>query len=112
MKKLINIVIVGVVGLLIISLHYSCTTYEAPDGIAEDGFDSDSVISTTIHRKVLWINIDGAVGSIVEKKMPQDGTIAKMLKHSKYSWVGLSDNRTLQKEGSEDPVTLIPETVQ
>ena len=45
MKKLINIVIVGVVGLLIISLHYSCTTYEAPDGIAEDGFDSDSVIS-------------------------------------------------------------------
>lgn len=37
--------------------------------------------------------------------MPQDGTIAKMLKHSKYSWVGLSDNRTLQKEGSEDPVT-------
>ena len=46
MKKLINIVIVGVVGLLIISLHYSCTTYEAPDGIAEDGFDSDSVIST------------------------------------------------------------------
>ena len=57
MKKLINIVIVGVVGLLIISLHYSCTTYEAPDGIAEDGFDSDSVISTTIHRKVLWINI-------------------------------------------------------
>ena len=60
MKKLINIVIVGVVGLLIISLHYSCTTYEAPDGIAEDGFDSDSVISTTIHRKVLWINIDVA----------------------------------------------------
>jgi hypothetical protein len=55
MKKLINIVIVGVVGLLIISLHYSCTTYEAPDGIAEDGFDSDSVISTTIHRKVLSI---------------------------------------------------------
>ena len=61
MKKLINTVIVGVVGLLIISLHYSCTTYEAPDGIAEDGFDSDSVISTTIHRKVLWINIDGFV---------------------------------------------------
>ena len=105
MKKLINIVIVGVVGLLIISLHYSCTMYEAPDGIAEDGFDSDSVISTSMHRKALWINIDGAVGSIVEKKMPQDGTIAKMLKHSKYSWVGLSDNRTLQKEGSEDPVT-------
>ena len=54
MKKLINIVIVGVVGLLIISLHYSCTTYEAPDGIAEDGFDSDSVISTSSLDQYRW----------------------------------------------------------
>lgn len=104
MKKLINIITVGLLGLLFI-VQYSCTEYEAPERIALDGFNSDSVISTAIHRKVLWINIDGAVGSIVEQKLPQNGTIAKMLKHSKYSWIGLSDNRTLSKEGNEDPVT-------
>lgn len=105
MRKLINIVTVGLVGLFSIFLNSSCTEYEAPDRIALDGFNSDSVISTAIHRKVLWINIDGAVGSIVEQKISQEGTIAKMLKHSKYSWIGLSDNRILSKTVNEDPVT-------
>lgn len=105
MRKLINIITVGLVGVLSIFLNCSCTEYEAPDRIVLDGLNSDSVISTAIHRKVLWINIDGAVGSIVEQKMPQEGTIAKMLKHSKYSWIGLSDNRILSKAGNEDPVT-------
>lgn len=105
MKKLTNILTVGLVGLFSIFFYCSCTEYEAPERIALDGFDSDSVISTTIHRKVLWINIDGAVGSIVEQKIPQEGTIAKMLKHSKYSWIGMSDNRVLSKVNNEDPVT-------
>lgn len=105
MRKLINIATVGLVGVLSIFLNCSCSEYEAPERIALDGLNSDSVISTAIHRKVLWINIDGAVGSIVEQKISQEGTIAKMLKHSKYSWIGLSDNRILSKTGNEDPVT-------
>lgn len=88
-----------------ISVFYSCTDYENPDMIAIDGFDGDSVISTAIHRKVLWINIDGAVGSVVENSIPQEGTIAHMLKNSKYSWIGLSDNRILKNANREDPVT-------
>ena len=105
MKKHINVLTIGLVGLFSIFFHCSCTEYEAPERIALDGFDSDSVISTAIHRKVLWINIDGAVGSIMEQKIPQEGTIAKMLKHSKYSWIGMSDNRILSKVSNEDPVT-------
>ena len=53
----------------------------------------------------MWINIDGAVGEVVKNSLPADGAIAKMLKNSKYSWAGVSDNRTLSVERNEDPVT-------
>lgn len=106
MRKLIyNITTVGLLSLLCIFLNNSCTEYNAPDMIEMDGFDSDSAISTIIHRKVLWVNIDGAVGSVVKKAMPQDGNIAKMLKNSKYSWIGLSENRILSEVKAEDPIT-------
>lgn len=105
MRKFFNMAIAGLLGFICISMHHSCTKYDTPDIIRMDGFDSDSVISTAIHRKVLWVNLDGAVGSIVEKTMPTGGTIAKMLKHSKYSWMGLSDDRVLPKIENEDPVT-------
>ena len=105
MKKIFNIAIIGLLGFISIGLQQSCTKYDSPDMIRMDGFDSDSVISTAIHRKVLWVNIDGAVGSIVEKRMPAGGTIATMLKNSKYSWIGLSENRVMAEVTSEDPVT-------
>lgn len=119
MKNNINIIAIALSTILCISLLYSCTDYEAPDMIKMDGIDGDSVISTAIHRKVLWINIDGAVGSVVEKSIPQGGIIAHMLKNSKYSWIGLSDNRILSETNNEDPVTwstmltgIIPEKHQ
>ena len=49
--------------------------------------------------------LDGAVGEVVKNSLPADGAIAKMLKNSKYSWTGVSDNRTLSVERNEDPVT-------
>lgn len=105
MKKIIYTTVFGLFGLLSFFLNHSCTKYDTPEMVRMDGFDSDSVISTAIHRKVLWVNIDGAVGSIVERSMPAGGTIATMLKNSKYSWMGLSDNRVISDDGREDPVT-------
>lgn len=105
MRKIINIALIGLLGVISISLQQSCTKYDTPDMVRIDGLDSDSLISTAIHRKVLWVNLDGAVGSIVEKNMPQGGTIATMLKNSKYSWIGMSENRIIPEVTNEDPVT-------
>jgi hypothetical protein len=84
--------------------YNACTMYETPDEVTDSETD-DSGISTKIIRKVLWINIDGAVGAVVKDKIPANGTIAKMMKNSKYCWTGLSDKRTLSSEEDEDPVT-------
>ena len=104
MNKLLNILTYSLLVVCVLAFNYACTEYDTPAEIADDG-TIDTSISTKIHRKVLWINIDGAVGEVVKNSLPADGAIAKMLKNSKYSWTGVSDNRTLSVERNEDPVT-------
>ena len=94
MNKLLNILTYSLLVVCVLAFNYACTEYDTPAEIADDG-TIDTGISTKIHRKVLWINIDGAVGEVVKNSLPADGAIAKMLKNSKYSWTGVSDNRTL-----------------
>ena len=97
--KVFDIVLMGCVALFFLQ---GCTKYDTPPSIAGDMSGDDSVV---IRRKVLWINIDGAVGNVVKEVMP--GRIASLLPHSKYSWLGYSDRRTLTPENAqeEDPVT-------
>ena len=104
MNKLLNILTYSLLVVCVLAFNYACTEYDTPAEIADDG-TIDTGISTKIHRKVLMINIDGAVGEVVKNSLPADGAIAKMLKNSKYSWTGVSDNRTLSVERNEDPVT-------
>ena len=75
--------------IIILLITVSCTKYDNPGGDFEEYEES---IDTTIHRKVLWINIEGAVGEEVKKVMPP--TIESLLSHSKYTWTGLSENST------------------
>lgn len=81
----------------------ACTQYDTPLAIAVDK-EEPTLSSSDIQRKVLWINMDGAVGEVVKNSMPQDGNIARLLEKSKYSWTGLSEARTCE-EKNEDPVT-------
>lgn len=80
-----------------ILLVTSCTKYETPPPIAgdipEDG-DSD------VKRRVLWVNIDGAVGQIVKENLPTH--VEGMLPHSKYTFDALADNRILENTDAED----------
>ena len=103
MSKLLNILAYSLFVVCIL-INYACTQYDTPAEIA-DGGSTNTGVSTKIDRKVLWINIDGAVGEVVKNSLPADGAIAKMLKNSKYSWMGMSDNRILSVEQNEDPVT-------
>ena len=84
MNKLLNILTCSLLVVCVLAFNYACTEYDTPAEIADDG-TIDTGISTKIHRKVLWINIDGAVGEVVKNSLPADGAIAKMLKNSKYS---------------------------
>lgn len=89
----------------------ACNKYETPLSISGGMESADSVSITDVVRKVLWVNIDGAVGSLVKQQTEQGAlpTLQQMLAHSKYSWLGLADNRegaestTGQQE--EDPLT-------
>lgn len=79
----------------------ACDKYETPLSIS-GGTETTDSISTGVIRKVLWINIDGAVGSFVKQQVEQGAlpTLQQMLAHSKYSWTGLADNR----EGAENSI--------
>lgn len=101
MKRFKNIIIINSLLIACLITNQSCTTYDTPTSIA--GEIADNGVSNAVQRKVLWINIDGAVGKVVKEVMPQ--RIALMLKNSKYSWDGLSDYRILKSEKNEDPVT-------
>lgn len=79
MNKLLNILTYSLLVVCVLAFNYACTEYDTPTEIADDG-TIDTGISTKIHRKVLWINIDGAVGEVVKNSLPADGAIAKMLK--------------------------------
>src|SRR5690606_18633556 len=77
----------------------SCAKYETPPPVAED---IPEQADTSVQRRVLWINIDGAVGAVVEQNMPVN--LNAMLPHSKYTFEGLSDNRIARSTDAEDYV--------
>jgi len=85
----------------------ACKKYDTPASVFEE-LATDTEADTSITRKVLMINIDGAVGKIVEQQ-EQEGkltNIASILPHSKYAWNGLSTySDTSNTTGEEDPVT-------
>lgn len=82
-KKIIKIII-GV--LLVPILFESCTKYDNPMTDFEEYIQKSD---TSVKKKVLFINIEGAVGLEIKKIMPTN--IKKLLEHSKYSWTGLSE---------------------
>lgn len=97
---------VGMIALL--TLVNACTEYDTPDPIHGD-IQTDS-ISTSLSRRVLWINIDGASGTIMQQAVENGAmpNVSEMLKHSKYTWQGISDSRDIDPEmrpTGEDPIT-------
>lgn len=96
--KRFNHIIYLFIGIAVFSV-LSCTKYETPTAIAGDIPQDDD---TGVKRRVLWINIDGAVGQIVKNNMPT--TIKAMLPSSKYTFEALSDNRILEEDGAEDAI--------
>lgn len=90
-------IILGVLGLGILVL-IGCTRYDTPPPIADDLPEE----KLGLKRRVLWINIDGAVGQIVKDNMPTH--IQSMLPHSKYTFEGLGDNRVIEDVREEDAV--------
>ena len=71
MNKLLNILTYSFLVVCVLAFNYACTEYDTPAEIADDG-TIDTGISTKIHRKVLWINIDGAVCLLYTSPSPRD----------------------------------------
>lgn len=74
-----------ILGLLFVT---SCTVYNDPDPIFEE--EESSVVVNK--RRVLVINIDGAIGEVVKEVMPTN--IASLLPTSKYSFSTVSDKNS------------------
>lgn len=92
-------------------LFSACTKYDTPTSVSAKAGGLDST-QLKIKRYVLWVNIDGARGSIVQQEVENGNlpTLKSMLLHSKYAWTGLADDHsTLNgKRGNfqeEDPIT-------
>lgn len=89
----------------------SCTKYESPASIAGGLVKADS-LGLTLTRKLLWVNIDGARGTIV-KEMSDAGelpNITALLPHAKYTFKGISDSGygvpgESYSSSGEDPLT-------
>jgi hypothetical protein len=84
-----------IVGMLVCLA--SCKKYDTPAAIAVDIPEQGE---TKVQRRVLWINIDGAVGEVVKDHVPVN--IKGMMPHSKYTFAGLSDNREAIDTEAED----------
>lgn len=87
---------------LAVALLAGCTMYDTPPPV--EGKMPDDKLSLKVQKKVLWINLDGGVGSVVAQAATP--TLTAMLENSKYSWEGLSENRELAatQANREDPV--------
>lgn len=86
--------LISIMLLCLISILTACTQYDTPEPIA-GGTENATEEKLAVKRYVLWINIDGARGSVV-KELAESGqlpNIASMLPNAKYSWTGLSDMR-------------------
>lgn len=85
--KAIKILVITFIGLFFVALFFgSCTKYDNPTPEFDEYVQKND---TSIKKKVLFINVEGAVGLEMEKIMPVN--IKKMLEHSKYSFSGLSE---------------------
>lgn len=84
-----------IIGLLI--CLSSCKKYDTPAAIA---VDIPGRGETKVQRRVLWINIDGAVGEVVKDHLPTN--IKAMMSHGKYTFAALSDNREALETDAED----------
>lgn len=89
----------------------SCTKYDSPESVAGGLVKTDSV-GLTLTRKLLWVDIDGARGTIV-KQMSEAGelpNITSLLAHAKYTFDGISDSGygitgESTSSSGEDPLT-------
>ena len=97
--------------VLLCRLYASCTKYDTPESIA-GGIEDTAASKKSVKRYVLWVNIDGAVGSVVKREVERGAlpVMQKMLEHSKYVWTGVADDHALLTEGreaydEEDPLT-------
>lgn len=72
-----------------------CTKYLNPEPYFEEYEQEDT--DNTIKRKVLFISVDGLVGSEIKQAMPDN--LSEMMAHSKYTFESLSDMNT------SDPAT-------
>lgn len=109
MKTIISSIILAAGTLLSASMLQSCTDYDTPEPVVGDIADADSV-KLELTRRVLWINIDGAAGSVVKQQVENGNlpTIASLLEHAKYSFTGLSDNHSIPADitaDEENPIT-------
>ena len=55
--------------VLLCGLYASCTKYDTPESIA-GGIEDTAASKKSVKRYVLWVNIDGAVGSGGGKRSP------------------------------------------
>ena len=108
MKHISFNIIVFFVNMMVVT---SCTKYESPESVAGGLVKTDSV-GLTLTRKLLWINIDGARGTVV-KRMSEEGelpNITSLLSHAKYTFDGISDSGyglsgDSYSSSGEDPLT-------
>lgn len=90
----------------------ACTKYDTPASIA-GGIDATDSVKLSVKRYVLWVNIDGAAGSLVKQEVEKGDmpTLKSMLANSKYMWSGIADDHSIDGESKpegrteEDPVT-------
>lgn len=75
--------------LMLVLGHVACTKYENPPAIFEEQEDGRAM---EMRRKVLFISVDGAVGTVVKEVMPTN--IEAMLATSKYTFDALADENT------------------
>lgn len=89
----------------------ACTKYDSPESVA-GGIEKTDSVELTLTRHLLWVNIDGARGSLV-KQMCEEGelpNISSLLKHAKYAFSGISDSGygvpgESNSSSGEDPLT-------
>ncbi len=85
--KIIKYSIVKILSVsVLVFLNVSCTKYDNPVGVFDE---INTEVDSTIQKKVMFINVEGAVGQEVKDIMPP--TIEEMMANSKYTWTGLSE---------------------
>lgn len=89
MKRLLKITKASLVTISIVLSLTSCTKYANPDPVYEE-YEQEGVQETK--RKVLFISIDGLVGSELKKAVPT--TMNELLKSSKYTFESISSENT------------------